>query len=221
MLWIVGRKVKCVMHYEITKGTKGAILNKREFLAAAAAGAAALSTGAAAQQAAKPGHGPALLTVTGAVAEVNRGPFDPALDQMMSKQKLRFDKAHAFDFDTLMKLPRIAIRPTLEYDGKPHDLAGPLLAEVLKAAGAPAADATRLLLRAVDGYAVATTLADVRRYRFIVGTHLDGRPMALGGLGPLWAVYDADRFPEMVAKPVNERFGLCPWALYHINVEAA
>jgi hypothetical protein len=29
-----------------------------------------------------------------------------------------------------------------------------------------------------------------------------------------------DRFPEMAAKPVAERFGACPWALYHIEVGA-
>jgi hypothetical protein len=42
--------------------------------------------------------------------------------------------------------------------------------------------------------------------------------MALGGLGPLWAVYDADRFPDMAARPLNQRFGLCPWGIYHIHV---
>jgi hypothetical protein len=33
-------------------------------------------------------------------------------------------------------------------------------------------------------------------------------------------VYDADRFADMAAKPVNERFGGCPWATYHIEVNA-
>ena len=33
------------------------------------------------------------------------GPFDPALDQMMHKQKLRFDKGYTFDFDALLALP--------------------------------------------------------------------------------------------------------------------
>jgi hypothetical protein len=60
----------------------------------------------------------------------------------------------------------------------------------------------------------------VTRYRFILATHLDGEPMALGGLGPLWAVYDADRFPEQAAKPVPDRFALCPWGLFHIEVQA-
>jgi hypothetical protein len=51
-----------------------------------------------------------------------------------------------------------------------------------------------------------------------VATQRDGRPLALGGLGPLWAVYDADRFPDRVAKPLSERFANCPWGLYHIDV---
>jgi hypothetical protein len=42
--------------------------------------------------------------------------------------------------------------------------------------------------------------ASARARRFIVATHLDGEAMALGGLGPLWAVYDADRVPDMAAR---------------------
>jgi hypothetical protein len=115
-------------------------------------------------------------------------------------------------------LPARTIRPTLEYDGKPHALRGPLLLDVLALAGAPTAPATRIGLRAVDGYAAAITLAQARAQGWIVATHLDGQPMALGGLGPLWAVYDADRVPEMAAQPLAARFNACPWALYHIEV---
>lgn len=87
---------------------------------------------------------------------------------------------------------------------------------MLRAAGA-AANAS-VLLRAIDGYAVKAEASDLRKYRFIIASRLDGQPVALGGLGPLWAVYDADRFPDMAAKPLNQRFGLCPWGLYHIHV---
>jgi hypothetical protein len=45
--------------------------------------------------------------------------------------------------------------------------------------------------------------------------------MALGGLGPQWAVYDADKLPAFKDKPVKERFGQCPWGLYHIEVKKA
>ena len=192
-------------------------MNKRQFLTTAAMGAAALPTWARAKEAAK-SAGPALLTLTGAIGRVNRGPLDPALDQMMHKQKIQFDKAYTFDFDALLALAPHSIEPTLEYDNRPHQLRGPSLTDVIKTTGASLTDATRLLLRAVDGYAVTISVADARKYRFIVATHLDDHPMPLGGLGPLWAVYDADRFPEMRAKPVNARFALCPWALYHIEV---
>jgi hypothetical protein len=72
-------------------------------------------------------------------------------DQMMVKQKLSFDKAYGFDFAALAALPAISIKPTLEYDGKPHTLRGPLLLDVMKAAGAKLNDNTRLVLRAIDG----------------------------------------------------------------------
>ena len=62
-------------------------------------------------------------------------------------------------------------------------------------------------------------MSRAKAQRFIVATHLDGAPMALGGLGPLWAIYDADRVPEMASRPVGERFSTCPWALYHIEVQ--
>lgn len=191
-------------------------MDKREFLAAAALGAATLS--GPAHSAAGGTRSPALLTVTGAIGRGNRGPLDPALDQMMKKQGIRFDKGHAFDFAALTAMPSVTIRPTLEYDGKPHTLRGPLLADVLKAAGVRREQAA-IVMRAIDGYAPTATLADLRKYRFIIATHLDGRPMALGGLGPLWAVYDADRFPDMAGKALNERFGQCPWGLYHIEVQ--
>ena len=192
-------------------------MNKRDFLAAALAPAVLPSLA----QAAEPGSGgsPVLLTVTGAITKPNRGPLDSVRDLMMAKQKIAFQKARAFDFAMLTAMPAVTVKPTIEYDHKPHTLRGPLLADVLKACGA-SGDAGKLAMRAVDGYSPVISIADVRKYRFIVATHLDGKPMPLGGLGPLWAIYDADRFPDMAAKPIDQRFAMCPWALYHIDVQA-
>jgi hypothetical protein len=192
-------------------------MKKRQFLGAMAA-ASALPT--LAEAAPKSERGPALLTVTGAIAKPNRRSFDQVSDQLMHRQRLSFDKAFTFDFAALTALPAVTIKPTLEYDSRPHTLSGPLLVDVLKAAGAQAGDGGNLVLRAVDGYAVGLTRARARALRFIVATHLDGAPMALGGLGPLWAMYDADRVPEMANRPLGERFGHCPWALFHIDVQA-
>lgn len=193
-------------------------MDKRSFLTVAALSGVALSSQANAAPKARGAASPALLTVTGAITKANRGAIDPALDQMMVKQKVSFDKARTFEFAELAAMPRSTVKPTLEYDSKRHELAGPSLADVLKAAGAAHGDATRLQMRAVDGYSPTITLAEARRQGFIIATHLDGKPLPLGGLGPLWAVFEPDRFPDMAAKPVTERFALCPWGLYHIEV---
>lgn len=193
-------------------------MKKRQFLGTAAL--AGLSATISLPSHAAANTGPTLLTVTGAIGAGNRGKLDPVRDQLMYKQKLAFDKAHAFDYAALTALPAVTIKPTLEYDGKQHTLRGPLLLDVMKATGAKLHDNSKLVLRAIDGFAALVTVAQARAQRFIVATHVDGAPMALGGLGPLWAVYDADKVPEMAVKPVTDRFGQCPWGLYHIEVQA-
>jgi len=52
-----------------------------------------------------------------------------------------------------------------------------------------------------------------------LATHLDGQPLGLGGLGPQWAVYDADRIAAFKDKPLKQRFALCPWGIYHIGLK--
>ncbi|WP_036171497.1 hypothetical protein [Massilia sp. 9096] len=189
------------------------------FKGAVLAGLAPLANAAQPAQAAA--RGPGLLTVTGAIEHSNRGPFDPVLDQMMHKQQVSFTKAYVFDAAALAALPAVTIRPTLEYDAKPHTLSGPLLLHVLVRAGARVSDDMTLTLRAVDGYNVELTGKQVRTRQVIVATRIDGGPMPLGGLGPLWAVYDADRVPEMAKLPLPQRFQQCPWALYHVDIKEA
>lgn len=163
---------------------------------------------------------PRLLIITGAITKTNRGAIDPVLDQLMFKQKLKFDKAYGFDFEALMALPQTHFTTKLEYDLQPHQLSGPLLLDVLQAVGVKWHEGTKILLRAIDGFAVVVTMGDIKKNAYILATHLDKVPMSLGGLGPLWAVFNADAIPELAAKSVNERFGLCPWGLYHIEVLA-
>lgn len=191
-------------------------MDKRDFLAASLAAAVTPRLAHAAAPEKLP-QSPVLLTVSGMIGRPNRGALDPVRDQMMAKQKIAFEKARVFDFPALMALPAVTIKPTLEYDSKVHTLRGPLLMDMLKLAGV--ADTGKLALRAVDGYSPTISMSDVRRFHFIVATHLDGQTMPLGGLGPLWLIYDADRFPDIAAKPVDQRFASCPWSLYHIDVQ--
>jgi hypothetical protein len=192
-------------------------MNKRHFLAAGGTDAAGLWI-APATAAPSAEDQPALLTVTGSVSRSNRGPLDKGLDQMMEKHGVAFTKAFAFTSADLQRLPAQTISPTLVYDGKVHRVSGPLLTSVLQAAGARTGAGIQLTLRAVDGYNTTLSLAEVTATRMLVATHLDGQPLALGGLGPQWAVWDADRLPKIKDKPLSERFDACPWGLYVIEV---
>ena len=194
-------------------------MNKRELLTTAAV--ASLLPLASAHSATSANRGPVLLTVSGAITHANRGALDPALDQMMAKHSIQFDKALTLDAQALYRLPQVQIKPTLEYDAKLHTLAGPLLTTVLAAAGVPADGAFTVGMRAVDGYNVNVGLAELARMRMLVATHLDGHPLALGGLGPLWAVFDADSVAPFKDLPLKERFAQCPWGLYHLDVQRA
>jgi hypothetical protein len=196
-------------------------MDKRQFLVAGSVGAIVPARAGAGAPTAPARSGGALLTVVGALPHANRGPLDPVLDQLMVKHKVAFDKAWQFDAAALARLPAVTIEPTLEYDAKPHKLSGPLLAAVIVATGIAANAAVTLTLRALDGYAVGVSLADASRYRMIVATAVDGVPLGIGGLGPLWAVYDADRLPDFKDRPLQQRFALCPWGLYLIEVKSA
>ena len=69
-------------------------MNKRDFIT----GALALPALAAhAAPGARMYSGPGLLTICGDVGRTNRGPLDPALDQMMVKHGLHFTRAFVFD----------------------------------------------------------------------------------------------------------------------------
>ena len=193
-------------------------MNKRQFLCTATA--AAMLPAASPSRAQGSSTGAYLLTIGGAIANDNRGPVDPVLDQLLVRHGVKFSKALALDAQRLQRLPRIDIRPTLEYDEKPHKLSGPLLTTVLGEAGVDIRPSLRVGLRAIDGYNVVVGADQIQSYRMIVATHLDDQPMALGGLGPQWAVHDADNLPAFKDKPVKERFGLCPWGLYSIDVKA-
>jgi hypothetical protein len=190
-------------------------MKRRTFIATAAAGIAAAPF-LTPTVSASPRSGPGLLTISGAVPGGNRGGVGK-LDQLMQKHGVQFERAHVFDATALAALPAQTIEPIVEYDGQPHRISGPLLTTVLTAAGVRIHNGL-LVLRAMDGYGAQLTIDEAREQRFIVATHLDGVPLALGGVGPLWAVYDPARVPGMMDLPLAERFTRCPWGLYHIDV---
>jgi hypothetical protein len=139
--------------------------------------------------------GPVVLTVHGKIAHANRGALDDFEDAFFKFGSVTFDKAAQFDLAMLEKLGMKTL--TVKYDTWPkaYTFEGPLLADVLKAAGA---EGRSIKIFALDGYGADIPLADLGRYPVLLALKADGRYLGLGGRGPTWVVYPRDdRYPAL------------------------
>jgi hypothetical protein len=194
-------------------------MKKRSFLLGA--GIAAACTAAWPQErrrANPPPHTMPVLTVFGRISRSNRGRVDKVHDQLLKRHAVTFDRAFTYTLADLLQLPELSIVPTLEYDARPHGLRGPSLVSVLMAGGVDTQAPLQVGIRALDGYRVQLSMAQVRERAMILATHLDDKPLSIGGLGPLWAVFDPVSVPSLRDKLLAERYADCPWGTYCIEV---
>lgn len=122
-----------------------------------------------------------VLRVSGKVSEVN------------SKDH----KAHEFTLADLDKLPNVSYKATTRYTGT-STFAGPLLREVLKAAGV-SKDAKEVIAKGVDGYSVRIPIADMTKYDVVAASSINGKKLTIETKGPLWVMYPIDQFPAELA----------------------
>lgn len=101
-----------------------------------------------------------------------------------------------FDMAALGALPQKEVVSTTPWYSSPRRFTGPLLRDLLAAAGAPE-QARRLRLTALNDYRVEIPVEDVRRYDVILARLLDGQPMAVRDKGPLFVIYPFDSHPEL------------------------
>jgi hypothetical protein len=137
------------------------------------------------------GADPVILTVTGNVAKPNRGPLDPFEDQVFDHLQVKFDKGFTFTLADLKALPQKTVKA--KYAEWPREVTatGPSLVDVLKAAGA---EGKKILVQATDGYAPEFKGADVAQDKMILAVEADGKPLHMGGRGPLWLFGPAGSF---------------------------
>jgi hypothetical protein len=170
---------------------------------------AAITLGAAAPAIA---DGPVLLTVTGAVAETNRGPVDPEVDKLFAFNDVTFEKAHEFDLDALEALPQVTVHADFPKGGAATEFSGPLLEDVLAAAGATGATVT---VQAMDGYAVEVPMQELVDKGAVVALKRDGKWLGIGSFGPTQIVFPRSDRPELADMPDDWWI----WQIYHISVE--
>lgn len=138
--------------------------------------------------------GPVILTIVGAVKLPNR------------------DGSAVFDLEMLDALKgRDATMETPWTQGK-VEFSGPLLREVLKAAGA---EGSRMIIQALNGYSAEVPMSDALSLDTILATRLDGEVMTVRTKGPSMLVYPFDQDSSLF----NEKyFARSVWQITQIEV---
>lgn len=165
----------------------------------------ALAPGALAQQT-------SILTVTGNVENPNRGAFDKTSDVFFEYNDVSFDKAMTFDAASLSKLPSVTVKADFPLGGDVHTYEGPLLADVLEAAGA---FGDKVTIQALDGYAMEVPLEEMLAQGAVLAMKRNGAPFSIGGFGPTQIVFPRAERAELQDMP-DDRW---VWSVFHIKVE--
>jgi len=143
----------------------------------------------------QPPSGPVVLEVRGRVLTPNQ------------------DGCACFDLAMLAALPQVHFSARTPWYAGPRRFTGPLLRDVLAAAGARG---SRLRLRALNDYRVDMPWDDAQRHDPIVAHRIDGQLMAVRDKGPLFLIYPFDDRPELRSAVYYNRSA---WQLRAIEVE--
>lgn len=143
----------------------------------------------------EPARGTVVLALSGKVHSPNRG-----------------DRA-VFDMAMLEQLVQHSFTTKTPWYGEPHTFTGPLLRDVLAAAGA---DGQRLRAVALNDYRVDIPAEDAKLYDIVVARLMDNKPMTVRDKGPLFIIYPFDAQPELRNTIYYSR---CAWQLKAIEVQ--
>ncbi|MEM8572573.1 MAG: molybdopterin-dependent oxidoreductase [Pseudomonadota bacterium] len=132
-----------------------------------------------------------LLTVTGSIENTNRGPIDPDYDKLFVFNDVAFENAMQFDASALAALPQQTVRADFPKGGDVVEFTGPLLSDVLGAAGG---SGDLVIVRALDGYAVEVPFEEMAEAGAVIAYSRDGKALGIGDFGPVQVVFPrADR----------------------------
>ncbi|CAM3804393.1 molybdopterin-dependent oxidoreductase [Castellaniella denitrificans] len=117
-----------------------------------------------------------------------------------------------FDMRALEALPQRTYKVTTPWYLRPVSFQGPLLRDVLAAAGA---HGTHIEAVAVNDYTADIPFEHAEAYDVIIALRMDGKPMSPRDKGPLFVVYPYDRLPLGMRE---KSFDLSVWQLDGLRV---
>jgi hypothetical protein len=119
----------------------------------------------------------------------------------------------SFDMKMLEKLPQKTFTTQTPWYPKPTTFTGPLLRDVLNAAGAKG---TKLTAVALNDYKTEIPFSDALEHDVIIARLLNDRPMPVREKGPLFIVYPFDSKPALKVELFVSRSA---WQLNKISVK--
>lgn len=159
------------------------------------------------------GHGSTvLLTVTGELSMPSRGGYDEASDKFFGYHEVDFQQAATFDYSDLTGFGMESVKADFPEGGEIHTFEGPLLADVLAAAGATGKMVT---VQALDGYSVEVALEELLALGAVLAVKRDGKVFGIGDFGPIQLVFPrAER--DDLADMSDDNW---VWSIFHISVQ--
>jgi len=183
----------------------------RAFQRAAIAAIAACLSACGGAAPAAPADNAIVLTVTGEIGATNRGPLDEFQDAFLGHKGVKFDKAFEFSRASLNALGVQEAQIKRANWPELVTLRGPRLKDVLAAVKA---QGNTLVLTALDGYESKYPVSALQSDTVLLATEAYGKPLSIGGHGPVWLVFPAGSVP---GDDTSGDAGLA-WSIYHIAV---
>jgi hypothetical protein len=139
--------------------------------------------------------GPVVLTISGKVTNPNAG------------------QTAAFSLRMIEALPQQTFKTRTPWYAQPVEFTGPLMRDVLAAAGAKG---TRITAIALNDYRTEIPFSDAAEETMILARLKDGKPMPVRDKGPLFIVYPYDTKPELQTQRYHNRSA---WQLSRLVVQ--
>jgi hypothetical protein len=155
---------------------------------------------------------PPILTISGAIEQVNRGPSHEDDATMLGAHDISFQKGFSVTREDLARLDQITYIGSIPGQIEPVTFRGPALTDVVELAGG---QGDTITVTALDGYGVEMERTYVETHKAILAIEADGASLAIGDLGPSVTVFprtdDAALAEEFAARQI--------WAAFHIGVK--